>query len=93
MHKLKIIVGTMIKGKAFAPGDVVEVDGPDARTLLSQRQAEIFTPPPAPVDPPAPIDYESMKKEELLEEAARLKVNVPDNAKKQEIIELLKAAQ
>ena len=92
MHKLKIILGTTIKGKAVAPGDVVEVDGPDARTLIAQHQAEMYLPPPAPAEPPAPIDYESMKKEELLVKAEELKIDVPEGAKKGEIIELLKAA-
>jgi len=93
MKKVRIIQGTTVKGDVVNVGDILDLDDVDTRILISQKQAEPYTAPkeqPKPTEPP--VDYEKMKIIELVDLAIARGVSVPADAKKGEIIELLKNA-
>lgn len=48
MQKVRIIRGTVVKGKPVFPGEVLEVDDPTARELFYCNKAVTYVAPPVP---------------------------------------------
>ncbi|MBD3843541.1 MAG: hypothetical protein IE909_17005 [Campylobacterales bacterium] len=86
-----LILSTIfVRGKMYKEGDEVQVNEREAKELINRGVATDET--DVTVEEDTTVAIEDMKKNELVEYAAELGIDVPGNATKAEIIELIKAA-
>lgn len=86
-----LILSTIfVRGKMYIEGDEVQVNEREAKELINRGVATDET--DVTVEEDTTVAIEDMKKNELAEYAAELGIDVPGNATKAEIIELIKAA-
>lgn len=82
-----ILSSIFVHGKMFKEGEEVEVNEREAKELIGRGVASDET--EVGIDEDKTIALEDMKKNDLVEYAAELGINVPGSATKAEIIELI----
>lgn len=86
-----LILSTIfVRGKMYKEGDEVQVNEREAKELINRGVATDET--DVTVEEDTTVAIEDMKKNDLVEYAAELGIDVPSSATKAEIIELIKAA-
>lgn len=89
-----LILSTIfVRGKMYKEGEEVEVNEREAKELINRGVATDEADVSVEEDTEdTTVAIEDMKKNDLVEYAAELGIDVPSNATKAEIIELIKAA-
>lgn len=84
---LTILSTIFVRGEMFKEGDEVEVNKREAVELLNRGVATDET--DVDIEEDTTVAIEDMKKNDLVEYAASLGIDVPSKANKDEIIELI----
>lgn len=96
MKKVKLNKSLFVRGQMLAKGEITEVNQREAYELISRGVAEYAEPTvevDVDIDDNNIVAIEDMKKNDLVEYASSLGIDVPSRANKDEIIELINAQE
>ncbi len=96
MKKVKLKNDLFVRGEVVKKGEIVEVNKREAYELISRGVAEYAEPTievDVDVDGDNMVAIEDMNKNNLVEYANELGIDVPNKATKEQIIELINAQE
>lgn len=94
MNKVKLNKSLFVRGQMLAKGEIVEVNKREAYELISRGVAEHAEPTievDVDIDDNSLVAIEDMTKNDLIEYATELGIDIPSKANKAEIIDLINA--